>query len=275
MQPIVNTAQAKAWNGYEGEHWAANHDRYDAVNSGFNGVLLDAAEIGDGDRVLDIGCGTGQIARLAARRARQAVGVDLSEPMLARARSTAAAEGIRNVRFESGDVQVYPFSAGSFDVAVSRFAVMFFGEPVAAFGNVARALRPGGRLAFVSMKELDGTELGTIMAALAGHLPGGQPASAPDGSGPLSLADPDRIREVLARAGFRNITVTHVEGVGDWGPSAVAAAEFFSGWGPVRHHLGGADPAPVRTVLEAAFRDFESDGAVRLRSAAWLVRADR
>ncbi|MGR6923727.1 methyltransferase domain-containing protein [[Actinomadura] parvosata] len=306
METIVNTAQAQAWNGYEGEHWAAHQDRYDAVNSGFNQPVLDAAQLGDHDRVLDIGCGNGQLTRLAARAARHAVGVDLSEPMLARARSTATAEGLRNITFERGDVQVHPFPPGSFDAAVSRFAVMFFNDPVAAFANVARALRPGGRLAFVSMKDLHGTDLGTVMAALAPHLPGrqppatpnlapdqpspaldrtspapdqpspasDQPSPAPDRSGPLSLSDPDHIRDVLTRAGFRNITVTHVEAMANWGENASAAAAFFSDWGPVRHNLAGADPAPARAALEAAFRPFETGSAVRLRSTAWLVRAD-
>ncbi|TYB58346.1 methyltransferase domain-containing protein [Nonomuraea sp. PA05] len=275
MESIVNTGQAEAWNGYEGRHWADHHDRYDATNSGFNQPLLDAAGIGERDRVLDLGCGNGQITRLAARHAQHAVGVDLSGPMLARARTTAAAQGVTNVTFEQGDVQVHPFPESSFDVAVSRFAVMFFSDPVAAFANVARALRPGGRLAFVSMQDPHGTDLGKVLAAIAGLLPGWRSASTPDRSGPLSLADPDRIREVLTRAGFGHITVTHTEAVAEMGRNASDAAEFFSGWGPIHFHLGGADPAPVRTALEAAFRDFEDGTAVRLRNTAWLVRAER
>ncbi|MGW3342798.1 class I SAM-dependent methyltransferase [Nonomuraea rubra] len=275
MESIVNTEQAEAWNGYEGRHWADHHARYDATNSGFNEALLEAAGIGGGDRVLDLGCGNGQITRLAARNGRHAVGVDLSEPMLARARSVAAAEGVRNVTFERGDVQVHPFETGSFDVAVSRFAVMFFSDPVAAFANVARALRPGGRLAFVTLKDPAGTDLGKVLAAISGLLPGWQSPSTPDRPGPLSLADPDRIREVLTRAGFTGITVTPVEAMAELGGNASDAAEFFSGWGPVHHHLAGADPAPVRTALEAVFRDFDDGNAVRLRNTAWLVRADR
>ena len=144
---IVNTAQAEAWNGYEGEHWAANDDRYNIVNSGFNGPLLDAAGIGETSRVLDVGCGNGKLTRLAASRARQGqvTGLDLSGPMLARARARAAEEGIGNVTFEQGDAQVYPLPPGGFDVAVSRFGVMFFGDPAAAFANIGRGLRPGGR----------------------------------------------------------------------------------------------------------------------------------
>src|SRR5688572_29424056 len=136
MVQIVNTEQAEAWNGYEGQHWADNHDRYESMNSGFNDRLLGAARIGERDRVLDIGCGNGLTTRLAARlaarwaRLGEAVGVDLSVPMLTRARAIAAEEGVENVRFEQGDVQVYPFSEAGFDAAISRFAVMFFADPV-------------------------------------------------------------------------------------------------------------------------------------------------
>ncbi|MBC9712489.1 methyltransferase domain-containing protein [Streptomyces sp. TRM66268-LWL] len=281
---IVNVHQSEAWNGYEGEHWAAHHDRYNAINSGFNEALLDAAGIGTASRVLDIGCGAGQTTRLAARRAHEgtALGVDLSAPMLGRARAVAAEEGVGNVRFEQGDVQVFPFGEGTFDAAISRFAVMFFADPVAAFAHVARALRPGGRLAFVSMPDLGGTDLGTVMAAAAPHLPGWQAASAPDsgepgahGSGPLSLSDPGHVRSVLGAAGFRDISVRRIEAEEIWGSDAADAAEFFTGWGPVRFHLEGADPEPLRTALTAAFRRFERAGAVRLDGAAWLTEAVR
>src|SRR2546429_9526812 len=116
-----NPAQSKAWNGYEGDHWAGHSDRYDAVNSGFNEPLLAAGRVGAGDRVLDIGCGNGQLTRWAARRAGVATGVDLSGPMLARARERAKAEGVENISFEQGDVQVFPFPDAAFDVAMSRF----------------------------------------------------------------------------------------------------------------------------------------------------------
>jgi SAM-dependent methyltransferase len=277
MADIVNTAQAEAWNGYEGEHWAAHDDRYDAVNGGFNAFLLDAAEIGERDRVLDIGCGNGRLTRLAARRARlgQALGVDLSAPMLARARARAAEEDVPNVAFEQGDAQVHAFPEGGFGVAVSRFGVMFFADPVAAFGNIGRALRPGGRLAFLCMKGLDGTDLGTVFGAMAAHLP--RPTG-PDGTGPTSFADPARIRTVLTGAGFQDVTWTHVEADQIWGRDVADAAEFLSGWGPVRFHMeqaGSAAAARARDALTAALRPFEQPDAVRLRGTAWLVTARR
>ena len=269
--PIVNTHQAEAWNGYEGEHWAEHHDRYDAMNGGFNDALLEAAAIGPHDRVLDIGCGNGQITRLAARRAPlgAATGVDLSRPMLARARSLAAEEGVANAAFERGDAQVHPFPTGGFDVAVSRFGVMFFTDPVAAFGNVRRALREGGRLAFLCMTPLAETDMGALAAALPplDHAPVGHDA------GPLSLSDPDRVREVLAGAGFHGVTSRKVEAEQIWGRDAREAGEFFAGWGPIRHNYGSG--GEVREAVTEAMRRFERDGAVRLRSTAWLVTARR
>ena len=147
---VVNTEQAEAWNTDEGVHWAAHAERYDAMIAAFTQPLLDAATIGDSDSVLDIGCGNGQTSRLAARRAirGRVVGLDLSGPMLARARDLAVAEGLTNVAFEQGDAQVRALVPASFDVAISRFGVMFFADPVAAFRNVGRGLRPRGRLVF-------------------------------------------------------------------------------------------------------------------------------
>ncbi|MCO6009955.1 class I SAM-dependent methyltransferase [Actinoallomurus purpureus] len=277
MPQIVNTAQAEAWNGYEGEHWAGHADRYDAVNSGFNRFVLDAAAIGDRDRALDIGCGNGQLTRLAARAARagRAHGIDLSAPMLATARARAAGEGVANVTFEQADAQVVPFPAGGFDVAVSRFGVMFFADPVGAFANIGRALRPGGRLAFVCMTRLEGTDLGTAFGAMAAHLP--RPTG-PDGTGPTSFADPARVREVLTDAGFCEVTCAHVEAEQVWGRDVADATAFICAWGPVRFHLEQAAPeaaARARDALTAALGAFARPDGVRLRGTAWLVTARR
>jgi len=271
MTGIVNTAQAEAWNGYEGEHWAAHADRYDAVNSGFNSYLLDGVRAAD--RVLDIGCGNGQLTRLAAARARSATGVDLSGPMLATARARAAE--VPNVTFEQGDVQVHPFAEGQFDLAVSRFGVMFFADPVAAFANVRHALSPGGRLAFLCMTALSGTDLGRVFGAMAAYLP--QPTG-PDGSGPTSFADPDRTGAVLTGAGFEDVVCTRVEAGQVWGRDVPDAARFIAGWGPVRHHLGlvdGATVAKATEALTAALEPFAEPDAVRLRGTAWLVTGRR
>ncbi|MFB7413268.1 class I SAM-dependent methyltransferase [Streptomyces sp. NPDC056121] len=206
MPHIVNVDQSQAWNGYEGEHWARNQDRWDAVNAGFDQPLLDAAAVRPGERVLDVGCGAGATTRLAARRAGpggRALGVDLSGPMLTRAEEAAREEAAReeaareeaarqetgraetgqeetsrqagavDVSFERGDAQVHPFPAGAFDVAISRFGVMFFADPVAAFANIRRALRPGGRLAFICAAEPERNDWLRAIAGLRAILPVG------------------------------------------------------------------------------------------------------
>ncbi|RKN39380.1 class I SAM-dependent methyltransferase [Micromonospora endolithica] len=269
---IVNEHQAQAWNGYEGRHWADHQDRYDAVNGGFNAVLLDAVR--PGDRVLDLGCGTGHLTRSAARRAGTALGIDLSTPMLERARASATAERVSNVRFVQGDAQVHPFEPASVDVALSRFGVMFFADPVAAFTNVGRAVRPGGRLAFVCLDDIRDGDLGTVLAALAPFLP--PPAS--DGTGvaePLSLADPAVVHRVLGAAGWTDVGCVPAEAPGVWGRDAADAAAFLVGWGPIRHQLDPADTERAAAALAVALRGFARPDGVRLRGTAWLVTARR
>jgi SAM-dependent methyltransferase len=179
------------------------------------------------------------------------------------------------VSFEQGDAQVHPFPAAAFDMAVSRFGTMFFGDPAAAFANVGRALRPGGRLAFLSVRNLAGHGVGPVLAAMAPHVP---QAGEPIAVRALSLADPAVVRAVLADAGFADVTVTPVDAAQVWGRDAVDAAAFLGDWGPVRRLLGRVDAATAaraRDALAAALRQHEDSDAVRVRSAAWLVTAAR
>jgi SAM-dependent methyltransferase len=277
---VVNTEQAEAWNGPEGAHWARHQDRWNAVNQGFNEPLLDAAGIAGAHRTLDLGCGSGQTTRLAALRAPRgsALGLDLSRPMLDGARARAEQEGITNVTFTEGDAQAHPFEAGTFDAAISRYGVMFYGDPVAAFGNIGRALRPGGRLAFICPADASLNEWVTAMASLRGLLPvgdfgrTGQP-------GMFSLADPDHVRGVLTAAGFTGVAITRTQAYGVWGSGAEDAARFLLETGPGRHLMEQADRTArdrARHTLTGHLRCHEAaDGTVRLLSTSWLVTADR
>lgn len=279
MRHVANTAQAQAWNGYEGDHWARNQGRWDAVNGGFNHVLLTAAALMERDRVLDIGCGSGCTTRLAAQQAVRggALGLDLSAPMLARARESARREGVGNVTFEQADAQVHAFAPDAYDVAISRFGVMFFADPVAAFANIARALRPGGRVAFVCAGEAGANEWLQALGELRDILPIGD-FGAPGSPGMFSLADPDSTRALLVSAGFEHVEVVPVQAYGIWGRDAEDAADLLLGSGPAHHLLGQVDEearARARRKLTGILRTHESDGAVRLRTGAWLVTARR
>ena len=246
--------------------------RYEVISGGFDRELFAAAAIGEQDRVLDIGCGYGRTTLLAAGQASggHAVGNDVIGPMLDVARESAAAEGVHNVTFEQGDAQTHPFPSGSFDLAISRFGVMFFADSIAAFANIWRALRPGGRLAFVTVGPPDLNDLPKLLATALG----GGSATA----GVHSLADPERIDDVLTRAGFRNVAVNSAEATIRLGEDASAAADFILNWSAFRGVLAGADANAVdatRTALTAAARPFGGDDGIQLRSTAWLVHAVR
>jgi len=276
MQDVVNVEQATARNGPEGEHWAAHGDH---APTDIDRDVLGAAGIRATDRVLDIGCGTGQTTRAAARRAHagQAVGLDLSGPQLARARELAAVEGVTNVAFEQGDAQVHPLPAGGFDVAVSRFGIMFFADPVAAFSNVARALAPGGRLAFVCPQAA--AEQPWFVAPLVGLLGEEPDLPASDGGGPgmFSLADPDRIVAVLTAAGFADVRPAGLATPMDFGPTVAGAVGFYLGSGPVRALLDERPElaGPARANLEATMARYLTPTGVRVPATHWLVTARR
>lgn len=275
--PITNTHQYEAWNGYEGRHWADHQARYDALNDELNAPLLNAAALRDTDTVLDIGCGNGSVTRLAARRARHAVGIDLSAPMLKRARTTAETEGLHNVTHVQGDAQVHPFERSAFDAAVSRYGVMFFADPVAAFGNIAGALREGGRLAFVCPQSFDRLDQAAVFAAVSRHAPLPD-LTAASATGPASFADPSRTRAVLSAAGFEGIEVTPLETHQHWGADPADASAFLFGWGPMRHWLRDVPEDAVARAREAAaeaFTAYATEVGVRLRSRSWLVTATR
>ncbi len=192
---------------------------YDAELRLYNEVLRRALGVRRHDQVLDVGCGTGQTTREAARMATagSALGVDLSARMIDRAREFALAEGLRNVTFERADAQVHRFPPKHFDLTISRFGTMFFDDPVAAFANIGRALRPAGRLV---MAVWQGHERNQWDLAIRRSLEGfeGPGPVAPQGPGPFSLADPRTVQGIAERAleRLRETLTAHESGDGIW-----------------------------------------------------------
>jgi SAM-dependent methyltransferase len=272
-----NAEMARAWDGDEGAFWAAHAEQFDRAVAGYHGPFLDAAAIGQRDQVLDIGCGTGQTTRDAARLAGAggALGVDLSGEMILLARRLAAAENLANVRFEQADAQVYPFRPGSFDVAISRTGAMFFGDPAAAFANLARALRPGGRLTVLVWQSLDHNEwIRDFRAALAAGRD--FPAPPTDRPGPFAFADPGRLTSFLAGAGFDDVQVQGIEAPMWFGTDPADAHRFmleFMGW-----MLEGLDPAGragAAASLYTTLAAHDTGSGVRYDSAGWIISATR
>ncbi len=279
MTAIANAEMARAWDGDEGEDWARDWEYYDRSARDYQAALNEAAAIESTHRVLDIGCGNGESTRIAARAADRgsALGIDLSTKMLARARALAAAEGISNANFERGDAQVHPFESNAFDVAISRFGAMFFADRAAAMSNVARAIKPGGRIVMLGWQELGKNEwLQEIRAALSvGRDLPAPPAGAP---GPFGSADADGMRDVLGSAGFEDITIESLE-VPVWlGKDGEDAFRFISSTGVVRGMLQGLDEPSTASALNALRKTMsahDTGEGVVFGSAAWLITANR
>lgn len=270
-----NRDQLRAWDGGEGRYWAANADYYDRSVAHHHRALFAAAAIAAADRVLDIGCGTGQTTRDAARAASagSAVGVDLSAEMLAVARLRTAAEGLPNATFEQADAQIHHFEPGAFDVAISRTGTMFFGDPYAAFANIARALRPGGRVALVTWRPITGNAwLREFAAALAaGRDMSGPP---PDVPGPFALSRPERIRQVLGGAGLSDIQLDTSTADMWFGTDAADASRFVLGQlGWMLDGLDDSGRARAQASLLTTMAAHETDDGVLFDSDAWVITA--
>ncbi|MFJ6573210.1 class I SAM-dependent methyltransferase [Streptomyces sp. NPDC091292] len=277
MTAIDANAQARVWNGSVGAQWAGQQERMDRMLAGLNEPLFRAAAIGEGDQVLDVGCGAGATTRIAAGLASRGnvLGADVSAPLLERAAALTGAEGIRNVTYARVDAQSYPFRAGAYDVVISRGGVMFFADHAAAFRNLARALRPGGRLVFVCpLPHGADVEESRVMAAFGARL-----RETGAGAGPsadrmaamtamASLSDPDRVRAVLG--GYEDVTVDSEAVDTVWGRDAADTVGFL-----LSQQSAQEVPSPARAALEDVFRPYETPDGVRLRSGVWLVTAVR
>ena len=272
----ANEAMAAEWDGPSGAHRvkfsALINNEIARQNERFRAI----AEVGRHDHVLDIGCGTGESTREAARAAvdGHVTGVDLSGEMLGMARGMSLSEGLDNVTFIQTDAQTHEFDEASFDLALSRYGSMFFDDPVAAFTNVGKALRPGGRLVLLVWQARSRNEWsGAIRNAL-----GGAPAAAVEGPGPFALADPAAVADILEAAGFAEFTAIDVHEPVNYGPDGVVAYDMAIGMRSTREVLSDLtdDELPraherLRNMLVA----HETPEGVLLDSRSWIITAVR
>jgi SAM-dependent methyltransferase len=279
---MANEEQRESWNGASGAEWTQRERQFDAMLEPWIPVLTDAAAITAGEDVLDVGCGCGATTLEAARRcgpSGAAVGVDLSVPMIDRARRRAEAAGLANARFEVGDCQVDDLAARTYDVAISRFGVMFFDDPVAAFANVGKAMAPGGRLAVLTWASMPLQGWLTVPATAAlQHVP--LPDLGQDGGpGMFSLAERERIAAVLEASGWVDVAVRpherRVRVAG--GGSLDEAVDFLQATGAGRALLAGApDEGAAKRAIEAvrsALADHLTPRGVELAGTALAVTA--
>jgi SAM-dependent methyltransferase len=276
---IANAEQSEAWNGTTGVKWVRFQDRLDRMLAPFSDALLDAAAIKSGERVLDVGCGCGVTTIDASRftgPAGRALGIDLSALMTTRARERNAALKT-SAEFAVADAYAHDFSGDQFDCLISRFGVMFFDDPVGAFVNLHRALKPGGRMAFICWRELrDNAWISLPMAAARPLLPPIPPAD-PYAPGPGAFAEKARVTSILEKAGFHNVTHRELDQPLIIGETLDEALEQSMEIGPLSRLIADFDDA-IKDKIRQAVREelakhLTSDGGVKLASAAWVVSA--
>jgi SAM-dependent methyltransferase len=271
----VNADQAEAWNGTSGRHFIEQRERHERMRARLTARLLAGGQVQDGQHVLDIGCGCGDVTIRTARATPRghALGADLSRDQVAEARRLAACAGVANATFEVADAQVRAFPAGMFDLVLSNFGVMFFDDPAAAFANLRKALRPGGRLAFLCWRTREENPFFTTgfaeAAAVLGlrELPSG-PAAA------FSLADAGATGALLAGAGFGGIDFTRVDEPMLIGRDVDDVLGYERTSPSAAGLLTELSPAQVAELTRHVHHDvapYASPGGVTMPGAAWLV----
>ena len=280
-EPQTNQEQIRYWNEESGLKWVRLQQRLDTQLAPLGLAAMQRAAIKPGERVLDVGCGCGQTSLELAGRVGPlgaVVGLDISQPMLTRARERQKELAVSNLEFIRADAQTYVFERGRFDVIFSRFGVMFFDDPVAAFRNLRTALRADGRLCFMCWQELAKNDWARVpLAAAMRHIPP-PPPPPPYAPGPFAFADPDRVRHILISAGFTDVSLdTHEAALSLGGATSVEEATTFAlEIGPVATLLRTAEEGVQERVahsIREALLPYAGQDGVRLAGTTWIVSA--
>lgn len=280
-QSQANQEQSQYWNEQAGPKWVRRQAQLDTQIEPLGLAAMQHADIKPGERVLDIGCGCGQTALELAQRVGpngSVLGADLSQPMLARAQERQREQKLNKLEFIQADAQTHAFAQEYFDLVFSRFGVMFFADPTAAFQNLRTTLQPDGRLCFLCWQPLAQNDWVKVPLGAAAQHVQRPPRPVPGTPGPFSLGDPDRIREVLGASGFRNIGIKPHEADLNLGGAKTVdeAVTFLLDIGPMVAVLRDAEETVRQRAIEevrTALRPYANAGGVRLRGATWIVTA--
>ena len=279
-QDQPNSDQIAFWNGDAGQRWVDDQEAMDATLEPFGEAAMEALGVPKGGEVIDLGCGCGGTTLELARRTGpmgRVLGIDISTPMLGRARERASAASLGHTLFVNTDASTYRFEAQAFDCAFSRFGVMFFDRPAAAFANIRKALRPGGRLGFACWRALAENEWVTLARDVAlRHVAPLEPAR-PGAPGPFAFAEPAHVASVLGRAGFTGITLRPVDHAMRHAGEVAEIAATMARMGPASRLIADA-PENVRgriveDLAEAIAPRYDGK-AIDLAAAAWIVTAN-
>lgn len=277
MTDSPNAAQLEFWNAQAGETWARFQALLDRQLEPLGDEAMRVLRPQPDERVLDIGCGCGQTSVALAAKVGSGgavVAADISRPMLEVARRRPLPDGAALPEFREADAQSDELGDGAFDAAFSRFGVMFFSDPVAAFANIRSALRPQGRLGFVCWRPFtENAWMKIPMDAAQPLLPPTPPAD-PTAPGPFAFADADRVRGILERAGFADVTIDGFDAaIG--GSSVEDTVSMTFRVGPLSRALAeNRDRIPdVAVAVRQAIQPFETPAGVFMPAAVWIVQA--
>jgi SAM-dependent methyltransferase len=274
---MSNDQQIEYWNGRAGQNWARLQDSTDRILGGITQSFLPFAAARPGEQVLDIGCGCGTTTLTIAldlRPGGSIAGIDISAPMLAVARARASA-ALAEIPFMEADASTYDFQP-VFDLVFSRFGVMFFDEPIAAFANIKKALAPNGRMAFVCWRSLAENIWAAAPIAAARPLLPPQEVPDPHAPGPFAFADGARVEQILKSAGFRDVAIQKFDGLMDMGETAEDAAKETMNIGPLSRASAELDEetrAKIRAAVATAMSQYKTPDGIKAPVACWFVRA--
>ena len=276
---IANQEQREFWSDIKGDLWVTLQPRIDTMLATFGDKALDTLNPQSGERILEIGCGTGTTTLALGGRvgtSGEILAADLSRPMLNKAIERANVSAEHPITFVEADAQVHSFPTATFDAVYSRFGVMFFDDPIAAFRNIRKAVRPGGRMAYVCWADRKANPWIRIPAGAAKtclDLPAPPPDDAP---GQFSMENEDRVQQILHDAGWSDIGLERFTVEGSIGSDAADAARFITKMGPMSEPFALADSDTQNKtlqVIEEALTPYSNDSGVTLGFSTWIVSA--
>jgi SAM-dependent methyltransferase len=278
----ANRAQADYWASPAGLKWIEHEHALDTAMAGMLHMMFDTADIATTDRIIDIGCGTGASTLEAAQRTRngKVLGVDISDPLLARAASRVKAMGLQNASFLLADAQTHDFSAQPFDLLVSRLGMSFFSDTVAALNNLSNALNDHGKMIYVCWASVAKNPWFDIPKKAAEERLGAQPKGNPDAPGPTAFQDCDRVADLMTRAGVSNIEARPVEILLTPPGGVAGAARAASKVGPAARIMKAysgteADEAAIEIAVMQAFEKFSGGDTIQVPAVVNLFSCSR
>jgi ubiquinone/menaquinone biosynthesis C-methylase UbiE len=281
MSENPNEDQIEYWDEVSGPKWVAMQAELDEQLAPLQNALIDFLAPCEGDTILDIGCGCGASTLALAQRVGDSgtvTGLDVSKPMLAHARHRATDTGRTNIQFNEGDAQTEALPNDTYDIITSRFGIMFFSDPVAAFANLKSSLKSDGKLAFMCWRKMEDNPWMTVpVIAAAAHveLPAPPEKHAP---GPFAFADEEYLRGLLSKAGFQHIEARPFDTGMVMGADGDLdnSIDFMTKIGPLSRLLQEVDADTVAEVKESirdALKSFTTSKGIELNAGVWLVRA--